>query len=72
MQEKQSFESSSMYSDNRVLFEKNTSSDVTEIYKKAGRTRIRTGVVRIRTESDDHYTIQPVMDATRNASGYMR
>ena len=27
--------------------------------KKVGRTRIRTGVVRIKTESDNHYTIQP-------------
>ena len=27
--------------------------------KKTGRTRIRTGVVRIKTESDNHYTIQP-------------
>ena len=27
--------------------------------KKKGRTRIRTGVVRIKTESDNHYTIQP-------------
>ena len=27
--------------------------------KKRGRTRIRTGVVRIKTESDNHYTIQP-------------
>ena len=26
---------------------------------KKGRTRIRTGVVRIKTESDNHYTIQP-------------
>ena len=26
-----------------------------------GRTRIRTGVVRIKTESDNHYTIQPIV-----------
>ena len=29
------------------------------VQKKKGRTRIRTGVVRIKTESDNHYTIQP-------------
>ena len=27
--------------------------------EKEGPTRIRTGVVRIRTESDDHYTMEP-------------
>ena len=29
--------------------------------KKEGPTRIRTGVVRIRTESDNHYTIEPLV-----------
>ena len=34
---------------------------VTQVhFSKKGPTRIRTGVVRIKTESDNHYTIGPV------------
>jgi hypothetical protein len=31
------------------------------IPKNIGLTRIRTGVVRIKTESDNHYTIKPLV-----------
>ena len=34
-------------------------SKVSKKMAEKGRTRIRTGVVRIKTESDNHYTIQP-------------
>ena len=47
-----------------------------KIKKITGRTRIRTGVVRIKTESDNHYTIQPlyerVMDETSQAVGLVK
>ena len=33
---------------------------VVEKGQKQGPTRIRTGVVRIKTESDNHYTIEPI------------
>ena len=38
---------------------KNLRKDVNYQKMKSGPTRIRTGVVRIRTESDNHYTIGP-------------
>ena len=43
-----------------------------KVQKIKGRTRIRTGVVRIKTESDNHYTIQPTSEILENAASTPR
>ncbi|KAM3165407.1 hypothetical protein ACU8KH_00210 [Lachancea thermotolerans] len=43
----------------RLAIQQYTHRDYVVVAEISGPTRIRTGVVRIRTESDNHYTIEP-------------